>query len=185
HAPGVPAYPAAHRSGAPAAAGGHDLRHTRPGRARGRGADPRGAERHPVGGVRPDAGPVPQAAADADQQPAAALRSRRDDARDADRQHRADPAALPDQSAQATRGDGAAPQPGVGSGGVLMNATHEDEALLERLRAICAEVDPVPDLVFQAARAAFTLRRLDAELAELVLDSADEPAGAVAVRAAG
>jgi len=66
-----------------------------------------------------------------------------------------------------------------------MNATHEDEALLERLRAICAEVDPVPDLVFQAARAAFTLRRLDAELAELVLDSADEPAGAVAVRAAG
>lgn len=66
-----------------------------------------------------------------------------------------------------------------------MNATHEDEVLLERLRAICGEVDPMPDLVVQAARAAFSLRRLDAELAELMLDSADEPAGAVAVRAAG
>src|SRR5262249_7326628 len=129
--------------------------------------------------------PVPQAAADADDQPAATVRSRRHDARDADRQHRADPAALPVQPAKATRTDGAAARSGAGSGGEVMNATHEDEALLERLRAICAEVDPVPDLVFQAARAAFTLRRLDAELAELVLDSADAPAGAVAVRAAG
>ncbi len=66
-----------------------------------------------------------------------------------------------------------------------MNAIHDDEALLERLRAVCEEVDPVPDLVVEAARAALTLRRLDAELAELVLDSADEPAGAIAVRAAG
>jgi hypothetical protein len=66
-----------------------------------------------------------------------------------------------------------------------MNAIHEDEVLLERLRSICEEVDPMPALVAETARAAFSLRRLDAELAELVLDSADEPAGAVAVRAAG
>jgi hypothetical protein len=66
-----------------------------------------------------------------------------------------------------------------------MNAIHEDEAILARLHAICQEVDPVPDLVFEAARAAFSLRRLDAELAELVLDSFEESAGAVAVRAAG
>jgi hypothetical protein len=66
-----------------------------------------------------------------------------------------------------------------------MNAIHEDEDLLGRLRAICEEVDPMPELVIEAARAAFSLRRLDAELAELMLDSADEPAGAVAVRAAG
>jgi hypothetical protein len=66
-----------------------------------------------------------------------------------------------------------------------MNAIHDDEVLLDRLRAICEEVDPVPELVVESARAAFSLRRLDAELAELVLDSADEPVGAVAVRAAG
>ena len=54
-----------------------------------------------------------------------------------------------------------------------MNAIHDDEDLLERLRAICEEVDPTPDLVIEMARAAFSLRRLDAELAELVLDSAD------------
>ena len=28
-----------------------------------------------------------------------------------------------------------------------MNAIHDDDVLLERLRAICAEVDPMPDLV--------------------------------------
>jgi len=66
-----------------------------------------------------------------------------------------------------------------------MNAIYNDEDLLVRLRVICEEVDPMPDLVLETARAAFTLRRLDAELAELILDSADEPAGAVAVRAAG
>ena len=66
-----------------------------------------------------------------------------------------------------------------------MNAIHDDEAILERLHAISLEIDPVPDLVYQAARAAFSLRRLDAELAELVLDSSEEHAGAVAVRAAG
>jgi hypothetical protein len=65
-----------------------------------------------------------------------------------------------------------------------MNAIHDDEDLLERLRAICDEVDPMPELVLESARAAFSLRRLDAELAELVLDSADELVGGVTVRAA-
>jgi hypothetical protein len=63
--------------------------------------------------------------------------------------------------------------------------TFDDEALLERLRAIVADVDPVPELVLDTARAAFALRRLDAELAELVRDSYDSPVGAYAVRAAG
>ncbi len=56
-----------------------------------------------------------------------------------------------------------------------------DDALLERLRALAAQADPVPDLVLESAKAAFLMRRLDAELAELVLDSAVD-AGPVLVR---
>jgi hypothetical protein len=66
-----------------------------------------------------------------------------------------------------------------------MNSIRDDEELLERLRAICIEVDPVPEPVYEAARAAFALRRLDAELADLVRDSLDEAVEAVAVRATG
>jgi hypothetical protein len=61
----------------------------------------------------------------------------------------------------------------------------EDAALLAQLRATLDEVDPVPPLVLEAARAAFGLRRLDAELAELVRDSAEERAGLIAVRGDG
>lgn len=61
----------------------------------------------------------------------------------------------------------------------------EDAALLAELRATLDEVDPVPPLVLEAARAAFGLRRLDAELAELVRDSAEERAGLIAVRGDG
>jgi len=46
-----------------------------------------------------------------------------------------------------------------------------EEALAEELRRIAVEADPVPDLVLEAARAALSLRRLDAELAEMVHDS--------------
>lgn len=53
--------------------------------------------------------------------------------------------------------------------------TGPDELLLDRLRRIAAEVDGVPDLVGESARAALTTRRIDAELAELVLDSAAGP----------
>lgn len=48
------------------------------------------------------------------------------------------------------------------------------------LRRIAAEADPMPALVRESAHAAFGLRRLDAELAELVRDSAE--AQAVGVR---
>ena len=58
-----------------------------------------------------------------------------------------------------------------------MSDAHEppaaDEALVERLRAAARTGDGVPDHVLEAARAAFTLRDLDAELAQLVSDSAD------------
>jgi hypothetical protein len=55
-----------------------------------------------------------------------------------------------------------------------------DDALLARLRRIAAEADPVHEMVIQAARSAFGLRELDAELAELVRDSAvDVPATTV------
>jgi hypothetical protein len=57
--------------------------------------------------------------------------------------------------------------------------------LLEaRLRGLAAAADPVPDLVLESARAAFTLRTLDAELAELVHDSAID-ADLVLVRGPG
>jgi hypothetical protein len=48
----------------------------------------------------------------------------------------------------------------------------DDDLLAERLRAVAARADGVPDLVDRGARAALSTRRLDAELAELVLDSA-------------
>ena len=57
--------------------------------------------------------------------------------------------------------------------------------LLEaRLRGLASTADPVPDLVLESARAAFTLRTLDAELAELVHDSAID-ADLVLVRGPG
>lgn len=46
-----------------------------------------------------------------------------------------------------------------------------EEALAERLRRIAIEADPVPELVLASARAALSLRRLDAELARMVHDS--------------
>jgi hypothetical protein len=57
-----------------------------------------------------------------------------------------------------------------------------DEALLRRLGAVALEADPAPDFVLEAARAAWTMRHLDTELAELVYDSAGQTAG---VRGAG
>ncbi|MFI9812899.1 hypothetical protein [Saccharothrix variisporea] len=51
----------------------------------------------------------------------------------------------------------------------------DDDELVERLRSIASRVDPVPAWVESAARAAFTTRRLDEELAELVHDSWDSP----------
>jgi hypothetical protein len=47
-----------------------------------------------------------------------------------------------------------------------------DEPLVAELRALFAEVDPVPGVVTEAAKAALGWRRLDADLAELLSDSA-------------
>jgi hypothetical protein len=63
-----------------------------------------------------------------------------------------------------------------------MNDIRDDE-LITRLRSVAEQVDPPPELVLEAARAAFLMRRIDAELAELVLDSAVD-AGPVLVRSA-
>lgn len=46
-----------------------------------------------------------------------------------------------------------------------------------RLRSVTGEADPVPSLVLDSARAAFAMRDVDAELAELVADSAYDDEG--------
>ena len=62
--------------------------------------------------------------------------------------------------------------------------THEDDPLLGELRSLLARTDPVPAEVTEFATAALGLRRLDAELAELLADSALET-GAAVTRADG
>lgn len=52
-----------------------------------------------------------------------------------------------------------------------MELTASDRALLQELGRIAAQADPVPDIVYASARAAFALRDLDAELAHLVEDT--------------
>src|ERR1700759_2796656 len=56
-----------------------------------------------------------------------------------------------------------------------------EETMLEDLRGLFARVDPVPERLDEAARAAFTWRTVDAELAELMRDSAEADA-ALALR---
>ena len=65
--------------------------------------------------------------------------------------------------------------------------TDKDATTEAELRALFSRVDPVPPLLDEAARAAFTWRTVDAELAELMRDSADaeEEAGALLVRGGG
>ena len=61
----------------------------------------------------------------------------------------------------------------------LMTAS-DDDLLLDELRRVFAAVDPIPEAVQIAARAAIEWRTIDAELAELVADSTvDEPLLAV------
>ncbi|MEA2220628.1 MAG: hypothetical protein QOJ35_3254 [Solirubrobacteraceae bacterium] len=58
--------------------------------------------------------------------------------------------------------------------------TSEDDILLDELRRVFAAIDPVPEAVRIAARAAIEWRSIDAELADLTSDSSvDEPALAV------
>ncbi|MGH4021765.1 MAG: hypothetical protein ACRDT0_21535 [Pseudonocardiaceae bacterium] len=47
-----------------------------------------------------------------------------------------------------------------------------NQVLFARLARVADEIDPVPELAYELGRAAFELRRLDSELAELVRDSA-------------
>jgi hypothetical protein len=60
-----------------------------------------------------------------------------------------------------------------------------DEPLVAELRAFFAEVDPVPPLVTEAAKAALGWRRLDADLAELLSDSALESESLALTRGSG
>ena len=59
-----------------------------------------------------------------------------------------------------------------------------DEAVFEELRDLIARTDPVPERLNEAARAAFTWRTIDAELAELMQDSAEVDDAALALRGA-
>jgi hypothetical protein len=58
-----------------------------------------------------------------------------------------------------------------------------DDPLLRKLRELAREVDPVPDDVSSYAKAALGWRRIDAELAELLSDSATETEAAALTRA--
>jgi hypothetical protein len=51
-----------------------------------------------------------------------------------------------------------------------------DEMLMVELRGLFTDVDPVPPLVIETAKASLGWRRLDADLAELLSDSALEEA---------
>jgi hypothetical protein len=62
----------------------------------------------------------------------------------------------------------------------LHMTTSDDDLLLDELRRVIAAIDPVPESVQIAARAAIEWRTIDAELAALVSDSmVDEPLLAV------
>lgn len=66
-----------------------------------------------------------------------------------------------------------------------MNGLQDEEEILDELRRIADTIDPVPSLVIESARATFALRRLDAELIELVRDSAEDPSRLATVRGVG
>lgn len=53
----------------------------------------------------------------------------------------------------------------------------DDDELIRHLRGLAGQADPPPPIVLTAARAALTTRRLDEELAELMLDSHTDPVG--------
>lgn len=60
-----------------------------------------------------------------------------------------------------------------------------DEPLVAELRDLFAQADPVPPLVTDVAKASLGWRRLDAELAELLSDSALEEGSLAGARGAG
>jgi hypothetical protein len=60
-----------------------------------------------------------------------------------------------------------------------------DDKLIEELRSVLRRTDPVPGDVTDFAKAAFGWRRLDADLAELLEDSALESESAALARGSG
>ena len=65
-------------------------------------------------------------------------------------------------------------------GGQPRDGEAADEELIGRLRRLAAAADPVPAALISTARAAFVLRDVDAQVAELVRDSAvDAPVTAM------
>ncbi len=58
-----------------------------------------------------------------------------------------------------------------------MTVSHVDEDLLVHLGSVAAQVDPVPDLVLDLARLAWTTSALDAELLQLVEQTTGAPVG--------
>jgi hypothetical protein len=69
--------------------------------------------------------------------------------------------------------------------GPMTDDRDPDDAMISELRGLVAEVDPVPSLVSAAAKAALGWRRLDADLAELLSDSALDTQGLALARGAG
>lgn len=63
--------------------------------------------------------------------------------------------------------------------------TDLDDALVDELREYFARVDPVPDAVLAAAHAAIEFRDLDAQLAELLRDTAEDASALAGVRGGG
>ena len=57
-----------------------------------------------------------------------------------------------------------------------------NQELFARLARIADEIDPVPRLAYEFGHAAFELRRLDSELAELICDSAADTESLAGVR---
>jgi hypothetical protein len=60
-----------------------------------------------------------------------------------------------------------------------------EDPLVEELRTLFAQVDPVPPLVTQTAKASLGWRRLDADLAELLSDSTLEAEALTGARGTG
>lgn len=58
-----------------------------------------------------------------------------------------------------------------------MTVNHLDEELLVHLGTVAAQADPVPEMVLDLARLAWTTRTLDAELVHLVEQTTGVPAG--------
>lgn len=54
----------------------------------------------------------------------------------------------------------------------LPGTDQANQELFARLSRIADQIDPVPEFTYELGRAAFEFRRIDAELVELVLDSA-------------